>query len=153
MTVVTRIPFQTAMRTAACDLLRDYRAAVGIPLNVYEARPATIRTPHAFVDRMTEVLAYPGDSSVAYRQRTPRAEVLVLHGTFDSKDTVAQRDAFVDGFIDWVTDNVHAADPNTLISLVATEDEPTFVPDWIYPEEARKVYYGTRLILEGYAGG
>jgi len=150
---VTRVAFQTAMRAGACELLRDFRDAVGIPLNVYEGRPATIRPPHAFCDRMVEALAYPGDSSVAYRQRVPRLEIVVLFGDFDSKDTVEQGDFFIDGFIDWVTDNPHAANANTLISLVATEDEPTFVPDWIYPESARKVYFGKRLILEGYAGG
>jgi hypothetical protein len=147
---VTRIAFSSAIRAAAVTLLKDYAADADIKLQVYPARPASVFPPCAFVDRMSESIEYP--SSVNWRQRTPRVEVLVLHGIFDSGDAVAQRDRFVDGFLDWVTDNVHAADPNTTIGLVSVEDDPGYVNDWMKPEHQR-TYYATRLTLEGFAGG
>ena len=147
---VTRIAFSSAMRDAAVELLRDYAADADLGLQVYRARPASVHPPCAFVDRMSETVDYPG--SVTWRQRTPRVEVVVLHGIFDSGDAVDQRDRFVDGFLDWVTDNVHAADPNTTIGLVAIEDDPAYVNDWARPENQR-TYFATRLTLEGFAGG
>jgi hypothetical protein len=147
---VTRIAFSTAIRAAAVDLLKDYAADVSLKLQVYRARPATIFPPCAFVDRMSESIEYPG--ATTWRQRTPRVEVVVVHGIFDSGDAVDQRDRFVDGFLDWVTDNVHAADPNTTIGLVAVEDDPGYVNDWVKPE-AQRTYFATRLTLEGFAGG
>jgi hypothetical protein len=147
---VTRIPASSAYRDAAVTLLKDYADDAGIKLQVYRARPATVLPPCAFVDRMSESIEYPG--AVTWRQRTPRIEVVVLHGIFDSGDAVDQRDRFVDGFLDWVTDNAHAADPNSTIGLVAVEDDPSFVNDWARPESQR-TYYATRLTLEGYAGG
>jgi hypothetical protein len=148
--VVTRVAFQTAVRAAAVDLLTDYAATAGVKLQVYPARPRSLFPPTAFVDRITETLEYPG--GVTWRQRTPRAEVIVIHGLFDSKEAADQKDAFVDGFVDWVTDNVHAADPNTTVGLVATEDIPDYVNDWMPPEQQR-TWYATRLTLEGFAGG
>lgn len=147
---VTRIAFSSAMRDAAVSLLKDYADDAGVKLQVYRARPATILAPCAFVDGMSETMTYP--SSVNWRQRTLRVEVLVLHGIFDSGDAVDQRDRFVDGFLDWVTDNVHAADPNSTIGLVSIDDDPGYVNDWMKPE-AQRTYYATRLTLEGFAGG
>lgn len=150
MPPVTRIPFSSAMRAACVDLLKAYADSAGVKLQVYRARPASVLPPCAFVDRMSETMTYP--SSVSWRQRTLRAEVVVVHGLFDSGDAADQRDAFVDGFLDWVTDNVHAADPNTTVGLVGVEDDPGFVNDWMKPE-LQRTYYATRLVLEGFAGG
>jgi hypothetical protein len=152
--VVTRIPFQAAMRAAAVELLTDYAANAGIKLQVYPGRPASLFTPTAFVDKITETVDYPG--GVKWRQRTPRVEVMVVHGVFDSKEAVDRKDAFVDGFLDWVTDNIHAAGANTTIGLVSVEDEPAWVPDWRPANHLNgpdPIYYATRLTLEGYAGG
>ncbi len=85
------------------------------------------------------------------RQRTPTADVLVVHGLFDSKDAADQRDAFIDGFLDWTLTRYHAAGANTLIAGVEVEDIPAFVPDWQPPAEQR-TYYATRIAMEGYSG-
>ena len=143
-----RTPFATQIRAAAVELLTAYAADVGVKLQVYRARPASVFPPCAFVDSMSEVVEYFGP---AIRQRTPRAEVVVLHGLFDSGDAVDQRDAFVDGFLDWVTDDVHAAGADSTLGLIGVDDEPNFVTDWLAPENQRS-YYATRLTLEGFIG-
>jgi hypothetical protein len=83
-------------------------------------------------------------------QHTPGVEIVVLHGTFDSGDAVDQRDRFVDAFVDWVRTRFHAAGANTLLRVTSLEDDPTYVPDWLPPEQQR-TYYGTRISLEGAA--
>lgn len=145
--MVTRVAFQTAARAGAVQLLEAYRAAAGIGLQVYPGRPRSVNPPAAFVDGIGEALT---EYTITTRQRVPRVEVIVLHGLFDSADTVAQRDAFVDGFLDYVADNYHAFGANTLVAGVSVEDIPVYVPDWQPPELAR-TYYGTRIILEGFA--
>lgn len=140
---------QAAMRAAAVDLLTDFAADVGIGLQVYPGRPRSIHAPTAFVDRITETIEYLGPT---IQQRTPRADVVVLHGLFDSKDAAEQKDAFVDDFLDWVTDRYHEAGANTLIAVTATEDVPDYVNDWMPPEQQR-TWYATRITLEGFAGG
>lgn len=142
-----RIAFAAAVRAASVQFLQDYRDDAEINLQIYPARPASIQPPTAFVDRMTERV----DRTVSIRQRRPRAELLVLHGLFDSADTAAQRDAFVDGFMDWVEDRPDQADPNTTIELVAVDDNPTYVPTWLKPE-LQRAYYATRIVLEGFTG-
>jgi hypothetical protein len=144
--MMTRVAFQTAMRAAAVELLTQYRQASGIKLQINRGRPVSINPPTAFVDLIREQIEYIG---AVVRQRTPQADVIVVHGRFDINDTVDQKDAFVDDFLDWVTDRYHAAGMNTLIAVVETEDIPNYVPDWIATQTA---YYATRITLEGYAG-
>jgi hypothetical protein len=139
---------QGAYRAASVSFLSGYATAASLKLQVYRARPATILPPCGFVDRMTETLDTVGVSQV---QRTPRAELMVLHGVFDSGDTVDQRDAFVDGFVEYVKTRYHEAGDNSLVAVTLIEDEPTFVPDWLKPE-LQRTYYGTRITLEGYVG-
>lgn len=141
--------FRADVRAAACDLLRDYRDAGSSDLQVYEGRPRSIHPPTAFVDAIREAgIEYYGISIV---QRTPSVEVIVLHGTFDAKDTVAQADAFVDGFLDYVKSRVHHAGANSTIGVTAAEDDPTYVPDWLPPDQQR-TYFATRITLEGFLG-
>lgn len=148
---MTRIAMQTAMRAAAVELLTDYATTSGFRLQVYPARPRSLHPPTGFVDRITESAEYTGPTA---RQRTVRAELLVLFGLFDSKEAAEQRDAFVDGFLDWVTDEVHAAGANTTIAAVEVSDEPAWAPDWIPRDgEQFRSYYATRITLEGYAQG
>jgi hypothetical protein len=152
--VVARISFQAAVRAAAVSMLTAFKDDAGIKLQVYAGRPSSLWPPSAFVDRMTESIVYP--NSVTWRQRTVRAEVLVIFGLFDSAEAVAQKDDFVDAFMDWVTDDVHAAGPNTTIALVAVDDEPAWTPDWRpanVTNGPNPTYYATRLTLEGFAGG
>jgi hypothetical protein len=143
----TRIAFRAAMREAAVTMFTDYKADRGLTLQIYPGRPRTIVPPTAFVDRISERLT---EYTLSTRQRTPTVEVVVLHGLFDSKDAVTQGDDFVDGFLDWVADHYHAAGANTLVSAVATEDDPEFVPTW-QPPQVQRAYYATRISLEGFA--
>ena len=144
---------QASARAACVDLLTDFAADEGIKLQVYPGRPKSLFPPSAFVDRITETLEWSG---TGWPQRTVRAEVVVVHGVFDSKEAVDQKDAFVDGFVYWVADNVHAAGANTTIGLVSVEDEPAWQPDWRPANTTNgpdPIYYATRLTLEGFAGG
>ncbi len=142
------------MRTAAVTLLTDYAASVSIKLQVYRARPRSVHAPCAFVDVIRESRVYHGVQLV---QRTPQADVLIVHGprlpeggSFDSGVAVDQADAFVDGFTAWVDASVHAIGPNTTIGAVSVEDDPTYIPDWVPPNEQMS-YYATRITLEGFA--
>ena len=138
---------QADIRAAAAELLKDYAASAGTKLQVYPARPRSIFPPTAFVDVIRESIDYFG---MTLRQRRPIAEVVVIHSDIDSKGAADQKDAFVDGFLDWVTDRYHAVGANTLIAVTETEDIPNYVPDWMPPEQ-QLVYYATRLTLEGLA--
>ena len=140
--------FQADVRAAAVALLTDYASDAGVKLQVYPARPRSIFPPTAFVDLIRETIEYVG---ITLRQRSPTAEIVIIHGIFDSKGAADQKDAFVDGFLDWVTDRYHTAGANTLLAVTATEDMPNYVPEWM-PPEAQLVYYATRLTLEGFAG-
>jgi hypothetical protein len=143
---------QASMRAAAVEMLTDYAADVSVKLQVYPARPASLFPPSAFVDKMGERLEWSG---TGWPQRTATAEVVVVHGVFDSGEAAAQRDAFVDGFVYWVADHFDAAGANTVCALVGVEDEPAWQPDWTPAnlKGALGIYYATRLTLEGYAGG
>lgn len=138
--------FQTQLRAACVEMLGAYKTAVDIKLQIYPGRPRTVNPPTAFVDTMRETIVYVGHLA----QRTPQADVVVVHGLYDSAEAASQKDDFVDGFLDWVTGDYHAAGANTLVAVVATEDDPTYVPDWLPPEQQRD-YYATRITVEGFA--
>lgn len=147
--MTTRVAFSAAMRQAAVELLTDYATTLDTPLKlqVYPGRPRSLYPPTAFVDRIRERVVYTGPYG---RQRTPEVDVLVVHGLFDSADTVAQRDAFVDGFMDYVTDNPHRAHQNSTIGAVRIEDDPNWIPDWLNPDDRGfGQYYATTITLEG----
>jgi hypothetical protein len=140
-----------AVRAAAVEMLRAYGADAGVRLQVYPGRPKSLHPPTAFVDRLTESADYTAHPRP---QRTVRAEVLVLFGLFDSADAADQKDAFADGFLDWATDNVHAAGANTTVAVTEIEDEPAWTPDWLpRRDEQLASYYATRITLEGYGQG
>jgi hypothetical protein len=142
---VARYALQTGVRAAAVSLLTDYAASAAVRMQVYPGRPRSLAPPTGFVDRLTEVIAHTG-----LNQRTVTVDVIVLHGLFDSQDAADQKDAFVDGFIDWQLDNLGAAGTDTVLTVVATEDIPDYVPEWLPPEQQR-TYYATRISLEGLA--
>jgi hypothetical protein len=141
------IAFQSAMRAAAVQLLTDYADDHQLKLQIYPGRPASIFPPSAFPDRMTERTTFTGPT---LRQRLVSLELVVIHGLFDHKDTVAQRDAFVDGFSEYVADNRDAADPNSTLGAVTVADDPNYIPDWVRPE-LQKSYFATIVTLEGLA--
>ena len=136
-------------RAAAVTLLEAYKADADIKLSVYPGRPRSILPPHAFVDRITERTSYPAGTPP---QRTVSVEVVVVHGLFDSKEAVDQADAFGDGFLDWITDEPHAAGANRTIGVDSIDDEPDWVNDWMPPEK-QGVHYATRITLEVYDPG
>jgi hypothetical protein len=138
---------QVAYRAAAVKFLSDYATFAGIGLQVYPGRPRTLRPPTAFVDGINETFTpYAG----LLVQRVPIVRVIVIHGLFDSKDAVTQKDEFVDGLVDWVVTNVHGAGTNTLIRVSETQDLPDYVPEWLPPEQ-QHTYYATEISLEGFA--
>lgn len=141
--------FRAQVRAAAVALLTDYAASVVPPvkLQVYPARPRSIHAPCAFVDGIAEGVAYRGPILM---ERTPTAEIVLVHGLYDSKEAVDQADAFVDGFLDWVASRHDAADANTTVGVGRVADDPTFVNDWVRPEEQR-TWFATRIALEGFA--
>lgn len=136
-------------RAAAVTMMKAYRDDADVKVDVYRARPRTIRAPHGFIDRVTEAAVFPAG---VLPQRTVRVEVVILHGKFDDGDAVDQADRFCDGFMEWVTDDVHAAGGNTTIGVVAIEDEPDFVNDWM-PPDSQSVYFASRITLEVYDPG
>jgi len=137
---------QAAYRAAAATFLQDYAGYAGVTLQMYPARPRTLFPPTGFVDRITET--YTSFTERTF-QRNPSVTVIVIFGTFDSKDVADQKDAFVDGFLDWAYAHAHQSGPNSLIWVSESEDLPDYVPEWLPPEQQR-TYYAVRLTLEGF---
>lgn len=137
--------FSADLREAAVDLLTAYATEASIRLQVYRGRPASIYAPTAFVDSISERVEFVGPTLY---QRRPSVEVIVLHAIFDSGEAADQRDAFVDGFIAYAASQYHAAGANTVVGVVGVDDVPAYVPDWLPPEK-QKVYYASRITLEG----
>lgn len=144
---MTRIAVQTLARAGAVDLLNGYRDDADLRLQVYRARPRSIKPPTAFVDGIDETLT---DYTITTRQRSPAVSVVVIHGLFDSGEAADQRDTFVDGFLDWVADRYHGFGANTLVQVSRVTDLPSYVPDWLPPNE-QSTYYATQIVLEGFA--
>lgn len=146
----TTLAFETAYRGAAVQMLEDFRTDSGISFGIYAGRPRTIKPPHAWVDLIRERVTLSGP---LMRTRSTSGDIVVVHGTFDSADTVAQRDRWVDGFLDWLLANPHAAGSQTLLGdVVEVADEPDFVPSWLSPAD-QQAYFATRITVAGYVGG
>ena len=148
MPVGTRVPFETKMRQACVEMLADYAQDADIKLQVYPARPRTVKPPTAFIDSIREAITW----SPGLRQRLVTVNVRIIWGLFDSKDAVDQRDAFVDEFVDWTSDRPHQAFDTTLLEPRSIEDDPVYVPEWL-PLEQQLPYFSTVIGVEGYAGG
>lgn len=144
---MTRIAFHTRLRAACVSLLTSHASAASINLQVYPARPMTLKPPTAFVDRIDETINY----TAGLRQRHPVAQVVAVWGQFDSKDAADQRDAFVDAWLDVVTDDPEAADANTQVDLNNVSDIPVYNPDWGPEAQQQTSYYATRFFVEGLA--
>ena len=117
---------RTKLRAACMTLLDALRHDGGHLLQTYPGRPMSLRPPTGFVDSIDETVDYTAN----LRQRHPIAQVVVVWGLFDSAEAVAQRDAFVDAWLDAVTDDPHAANVATLVEANQIVDEPAFEPDW-----------------------
>lgn len=141
--------FREDVRAACVTLLDGYATANSIKLQTYRARPRSITPPSAFVDRIRETTEYVG---VTLFQRRPIAEIVVVHRIYDGGEAADQADAFVDGFLAYVANNVHEGGANTTIAITGYEDEPNYVADWIAPDNRTvNQYYATRFELEGFA--
>lgn len=143
--------FQEDCRAAAITTLDAVAAAQSVKLSTYPGRPASIHLPHAFVDLLRDTIEYVG----AQMKMTVQVDIVILWGLFDSAVAVAQKDAFVDAYMSYLRDvpDMAAAGPNTLFAVVSTEDDPTFVPDWLGRENGGgRPYYATRITVEGFAG-
>ena len=140
--------FQADVRAGTLQELASYAAAAGVTLQIYAGRPRTINPPTAFVDVMRETIVYVGH----VMQRTVQIDIVLVHGSFDSAVAADQKDAFVDGFVEQVRTNTFAAaGANTTLGVVSTEDDPTFLPEWL-PRDEQRTYYASRITLEGYQG-
>lgn len=141
---------QADYRAAAVGMLTACASNASVKMQVYPARPVTLYPPSGFVDGMgDDTSAFPGSSNLF--QHTPTVEVLLVWGTFDSAEAVAQRDAFVDAYHDWVRARVHEAGAATLIGPRSLSDLPVFNPDWGNEAQRNSSYYATRIVLEGFA--
>lgn len=131
------------VRAAAVTLLEGYETAnAGSLRQVYGARPKSIAPPSAFVDSIDEEIAY----TPAGQQRTPEVVIRLVRGQFATEDVADANDALVDGFIEHVIDNKHAAGPSTLILVTSVRDDDGWVPEWIPESQA---YYSTLVTLSG----
>jgi hypothetical protein len=140
---------RVALRAACVDFLADYKASVDNRMQIYPARPASIHPPTGFIDVLRDVIT---DAGILW-QRTPQAELVLIHSTFDTADAANQADTSVDGLLAWIFPRFHDAGANTLLTPRAVEDDPTYDPDWMpTPQNGiRPVYFATRITLEGYS--
>ena len=146
--MMTRIPFETVMRAAAVQMLEDFAQDTSTKLQIYPGRPRTLNPPTAFVESMSEDITW----SPGLRQRTVRIAIRIVWGLFDSREAVDQRDYFIDNFVDWTSDNPHAAGGTTVLEPRSIDDDPNFIADWMPPELQMSLFAST-LTLEGFAGG
>jgi hypothetical protein len=149
--MMTRIPFETLMRAAAVQTLTDFAQDANLTLQVYPGRPLTLNPPAAFVERIRETITGTVPWG-AIRERHVFVDIRIVWGRMDSADAVAQRDFFVDNFVDWVWDRPHSADGQTIIEPREVDDDPNFVAEWMPPERQRDLFAST-VTLEGVAGG
>lgn len=136
------------MRAAALTLLDGYKAAhEGVLKQTFQARPMSIMPPAGFVDSIAEDIAY----TPAGMQRTPAVLIRLVRGTYHFGDVAEANDDLVDGFIEYVVDNKHAAGANTLTLVTSVEDEDGWIPEWIPPPNGQepRAYYSTVVTLSG----
>jgi len=122
-------------------LIEDYCASISLKSQRYRARPKQALPPTFYVESITEVLT---PFTIEERQRTARVTVRALWGRYDDGEAVDQRDAFVDGFLDWVANNPRAFGTNTDVNAVAVADDPEFS----FNGES---LFSSAIVLEGFA--
>lgn len=132
--------------------LQAFKADTGMRLQVYPGRPASLHLPSVWQDERRDDVEFSGVYDYQAMQHTLEVDVIALHGTFDSADTVAQRDAFVDTFLSWLRENRKdgLAGPNSVLSRLRLRDVPSYDPDWLPDRRdgTRQLYYATIFTLE-----
>lgn len=141
---------QADYRAAAVTMLTECAANASVAMQVYPGRPMSLYPPTGFVSEMGDDLSpFPGTSHLF--EHKPGIEVVLVWGTFDSKEAANQRDAFVDAYHEWVRTRPHQAGARTLIGPLSVNDIPVFNPDWGNQQQRETSYYATRIVLEGFA--
>lgn len=129
--------------------LEAFKLASGLNLQVYPGRPRTLVPPSVWQDARRDTISFRGVRDVNFMGHTLRSELIALHGLFDTKEAVDQRDAFVDAFASYVRANrdTGLAGANSVLLSMTIVDIPNFTPDWV-PERERQTYYATLITLE-----
>jgi hypothetical protein len=131
------------------SMLESFKAASGLNLQVYPGRPRSLFPPSIWQDIRRDDINLRGVRDTNWLGHVMRTDLVALHGLFDTKEAVDQRDAFVDAFLSYLRANRDtglAGDNSVLLSVTVT-DVPNFVPDWV-PEQDRVSYYATLITLE-----
>lgn len=140
---------RAAVRAAALTLLDGYKSANPDSLRqTFQARPLSIMPPSGFVDAIDEPDIVWTNAGM---QRTPQVRIRLVRGNFSTGDVAEANDELVDGFIEYVRTNFHAAGPSTIVVVTAAEDDDGWVPEWIEPAPgtAARAYYSTIVTLSG----
>lgn len=131
------------------SMLEAFKADSGLNLQIYPGRPRSLFPPSIWQDIRRDEINLRGVRDTNWLGHVMRTDLVALHGLFDTKEAVTQRDAFVDAFLSYVRakrDSGLAGDNSVLLSVSIT-DVPNFVPDWV-PEQERVAYYATLITLE-----
>lgn len=143
--MVTSVASAT-LTSSIMSALDAYRDSAGIRLTTYPGRPVTITPPHAWIDeRHDQITSIVAGSAMDH---TATVHVVVVHGTFDSKEAVDQRDAWVDGFNSYLRDSLRGrglAGGNSVLESWSVDDTPDYTPSWT---ETARAYYATVYRLE-----
>ena len=126
-----------------------FKADSGLTLQIYPGRPRTLVPPSIWQDRRRDTISFRGARDVNFMGHVLTTELVALHGLFDSAESVAQRDSFVDAFTSYVRANrdTGLAGPNSVLLSMVVDDVPNYVPDWV-PERDQLTYFATLITLE-----
>lgn len=140
---MVRLAMQSATRTGAMALLTAFIASTNTTMQLYRAKPKQAKPPTGYVEGIEETLT---PFTIDNQQRTTRARIRLLwRDDVDAGAAVDQRDAFIDGFAEWVIEHPHAFDANALTEAVSVSDDPDF--DFGDGTD----YLSSLLVLEGFA--
>ena len=136
---------RAAARAGAMTLLDGYKAAnPGSLTQTHRALPMSLHPPAAYVESINEGTI---DYSASHVFRTPEVVIRFVRGTFSRGDVTDANDELVDGFIDYVRDNFHAAGANTLSLVTSVEDDDGWTPEWMAADSQPIAYYTTLVTL------
>lgn len=144
---MSRLALQSDVRAGCMTLLNGYKAAAGLRLATYRARPAKLDSlPFAWVESIAEdASAFTREES----QRVVRVGIRLVWGQYDSGQSTDQRDRFIDGFYAHFMDASHPFGGNTDQTWIGTSDSESWSPPWL-PED-QNLYFSTLITLEGTA--
>jgi hypothetical protein len=129
--------------------LQAFKTDSGLNLQVYPGRPASLHPPSIWQDERRDTVEFSGVHDFQAMDHTMEVDIVALHGLFDSKDAVEQRNAFVDSFLSWLRSHRAAglAGPTSVLARLSLRDNANYVPDWVPPAQ-QVAYYATVITLE-----